>query len=368
MRVTQKDIARALNLSQSLVAGVLGDKPGVWASQENRERIQRAAREMGYRPNIAARRLRSGKSDCVGFVVFHPRLANEPSRLPPEYGSIVETLAQFLGPQGYELTLKTYSEAEDALDGLTEMARSHTCDVFVLRGPSAQVERQAARLEELHMPFIVIGSLEEPHPHWPQIDFDHARLMLLAVSHLAARGYRHIVYLGHDNAEQYSRRLETGFVTAMNEVLGRAAAATDIARVGANHDRKAEEQIAHWLAAPPASQPSAIVLGASDDAAWRGLELGLARIGRRLGEGVGEFAVVGLHQTASPLLFGQAQGFSQTDLAHLTETLCLSLLAPMLLGETPPECVLRVCPEMRPMPSLELLEYVHFSHGPDKAS
>jgi hypothetical protein len=241
------------------------------------------------------------------------------------------------------------------------MAHSHTCDVFVLRGPSAQIERQAARLEELHKPFIVMGSLEGPHSHWPQIDFNHARLMRLAVSHLAARGHQHIAYLGHDNAEQYARRLEMGFLTAMREVLGRSVAATDIARVGTHQNRKIEEQVAHWLATPPASQPSAIVLGASDDAAWRGLELGLARIGRRLGEGASEFAAVGLHHTTAPLLFGQAQGFSQTDMAHLTETLCVSLLAPMLRGETPPECVLSVCPEMRPMPSLELLDYVHFS-------
>ena len=66
MRVTQKDIANRLSLSQSLVAGVLADKPGVWVSPANRDRIQLVAREMGYRPNAAARRLRSGKSDSVG--------------------------------------------------------------------------------------------------------------------------------------------------------------------------------------------------------------------------------------------------------------------------------------------------------------
>ena len=211
-----------------------------------------------------------------------------------------------------------------------------------------------------------MGSLEEPHSHWPQIDFDHARLMSLAVSHLAARGHRRIGYLGHDNAEQYVRRLETGFVTAMREVLGRPVPATDMARFGVDRDRSTEEQIARWLAAPRSAQPSAVVLGASDDATWRGLELGMARAGRRLGENAGEFAAVGLHHSNAPLLFGQAQGFSQTDLARLTETLCASLLAPLLRGETPTECILSVCPEMRPMPSLGLLEYVHFSHAQEK--
>lgn len=356
MRATQKDIARALNISQSLVAGVLGDKPGVWASPENRERIQRTAREMGYRPNTAARRLRSGKSDNVGFVLFHPHGRG----LPPEYGGIVATLAQFLDSQGYDLTLKTFTDPEEALDGLTEMALAHACDVFVMDGPSAQIERQAARLEELRVPFVVMSSLEGDHPHWPCIDFDHARLMHQSVAYLAALGHRRIAYVGHDNFEQYAIRLEAGFIAAMREILGEAVPAGHLARLGAGRERRAEEQIARWRAEPAASRPSAVVLGASDDMTWRGLELGLARAGVRLGEGAGEFPAVGLHHTDAPLLFGQAQGFSQTDLAHLTETLCMSLLAPLLRGEAPVECVLRVCPPLMPMTSLGLLEYIAF--------
>ena len=358
MRVTQKDIARSLNLSQSLVAGVLADKPGVWASPENRERIQRAAREMGYRPNMAARRLRSGKSDSVGFIVLNPTSGTQPRRMTPEYGDIVETLAQFLGPQGYDLVLKTFGDSAEALDGLTELAQTRACDAFMLRGPSAQVERQAARLEELRAPFVVMGSLEESHPDWPQIDFDHARMMFLSVAHLAALGHQCIAYLGHDNVEQYAIRLEAGFLAAMQDILHQTVPVQYIARHGADRDRRVEERISRWLAEPASSQPTAVVLGASDDATWRGLELGLARAGLRLGEGTGEFPAVGLHHTDAPLLFGQAQGFSQTDLAHLTESLCLSLLAPLLREERPADCVLRVCPDMRPMTSLQLLNYV----------
>ena len=355
MRVTQKDIARTLNLSQSLVAGVLADKPGVWASPENRERIRHAAREMGYRPNTAARRLRSGKSDNVGFVVFSP----PPARVPPEYGGIVETLAQFLGAQGYDLTLKTFTDPEAALAGLTEMALARACDAFVMDGPSAQVERQAACLEELNVPFVLMNSLEGDHPHWPRIDFDHARLMHLSVAHLAGLGHRRIAYLGHENLEQYAIRLEAGFRAAMRE-LDEVVPDRRLAGYGADRDRRVEERVGQWLAEPSSSRPTAVVLGASDDATWRGLELGLARAGRRLGEGPGEFPAVGLHHSNAPLLFGSAQGFSQTDLGHLTQTLCDVLLAPLLRGELPVECDLRITPPMRPMTSLGLLDYVRF--------
>lgn len=360
MRVTQKDIARTLNLSQSLVAGILANKSGVWASPENRERIQRAALEMGYRPNIAARRLRTGKSHSVGFVVLHSPNGSDTRRLPLDYGGIVEALTQYLDPLGYELILKTFTEPEQARESLAEMAQADACDVFVLCGPSSEADKQAAQLEAFKRPFVVLGSLEEARPLWPQIDFDHLGMMRQSVAYLASLGHRNLVYLGHANTEQYAQRLEAGFSAAMQGYLGKAPLVDDFARSEKERDLRTEEQMLNWLARPTETRPTAVVVGASDDATWRGLELGLARAGRRLGDKPGDFAATGLHHTDQPLLFGTALGFSQTDLGHLTEILCKALLQPLLVNEIPADPILRVCPPMLPMPSLRLLEYVRF--------
>lgn len=358
MRATQKTIAGKLNLSQSLVAGVLNDKPGVWVSPANRERIRQAAREMGYRPNAAARRLRSGKSDSVGLVVTHPG-----GGLPMEFGDIVAALSRFLNPLGHDLTMKTFSEPAPALDGLAEIAQTHTCDVVVLWGTSATVGPQAALLADLKMPFVVIGSLEEPHPQWPQIDFDHLGLMQRSVAHLTALGHRRIAYLGHDNGEQYVSHLEAGFREAMRSLAGDPSPERWMRRLGPVRGPESEALMVGWLSSPAPECPTAAVMGASDDSSWRGLELALARLGRRLGEGPGEFAATGLHHTDSPLLFGHACGFSQTDLGHLMETLCVSLLTPLLRGEAPETNVLQVCPPMREMDSFDLLNYARFAQA-----
>ncbi|MGI4787328.1 MAG: LacI family DNA-binding transcriptional regulator [Janthinobacterium lividum] len=353
MRVTQKDIARQLNLSQALVAGVLGDKPGVWVSAANRERIQQTAREMNYRPNAAARRLQSGKSDSVAFVVSHPA-----ENLSLELGGIVAGLTLFLEPRGQDLTVKAFPQAQQALDGLTEMARTRTCDAVVLLGPSAEVEHQAALLESLHLPFVVIGCLENPHPEWPQIDFDHLEMMRRSVAHLTALGHKRIAYLGHGNREQYSARLEAGFRSAMRELAGDTAPENRMCRLQPVQGHGTDVWIGSLLALPPPDRPTAIVLGASDDVTWRELELALAQAGLRLGEGPGEFAATGVRHTNSPLLFGKAQGFSQTDFGHLMNTLCTSLLSPLLAGAAPTEFILRICPPMQDMESCDLLNYV----------
>ncbi len=74
MPVTQKDIARELNISHSLVGKVLNGRGNVWASTELCERIRTTARERGYRPNAAAQALVNGRANLVAIWSAHLQL------------------------------------------------------------------------------------------------------------------------------------------------------------------------------------------------------------------------------------------------------------------------------------------------------
>ncbi|WP_405876217.1 MULTISPECIES: LacI family DNA-binding transcriptional regulator [unclassified Streptomyces] len=63
-RVTAKDVARVSGVSQTAVSFVLNGAAG-HVSQETRERVQQAARELGYVPNGSAQALRKGASRIV---------------------------------------------------------------------------------------------------------------------------------------------------------------------------------------------------------------------------------------------------------------------------------------------------------------
>ncbi|WP_405725427.1 LacI family transcriptional regulator [Streptomyces sp. NBC_01537] len=63
-RATAKDVARASGVSQTTVSFVLNDAAG-HVSQETRERVQQAARALGYVPNGSAQALRKGASRIV---------------------------------------------------------------------------------------------------------------------------------------------------------------------------------------------------------------------------------------------------------------------------------------------------------------
>ncbi len=66
-RTTIKDIAKKLQLSPATTSLALNSSPLV--NNETMQRVKRAAEEMGYRPNAAARSLVLKKSHILGIVI-----------------------------------------------------------------------------------------------------------------------------------------------------------------------------------------------------------------------------------------------------------------------------------------------------------
>jgi LacI family transcriptional regulator len=66
--VTMADVARRAGVSKTAVSLVLNERPGSRLSDDLAVRVRAAAAELNYRPNAAARSLRLGKSQIVGFI------------------------------------------------------------------------------------------------------------------------------------------------------------------------------------------------------------------------------------------------------------------------------------------------------------
>jgi LacI family transcriptional regulator len=67
-RVTLADVARRAGLSKTAASMVLNGREGTRLSAEAHERVFVAAEELGYRPNVAARSLRTRKTATLAFV------------------------------------------------------------------------------------------------------------------------------------------------------------------------------------------------------------------------------------------------------------------------------------------------------------
>ncbi len=73
-RVTIRDVAARAGVSQPTASLVLGQHPKARVAAATRERVLAAAEALGYRPNVVARSLVSGRSFALGLVV--PDLRN----------------------------------------------------------------------------------------------------------------------------------------------------------------------------------------------------------------------------------------------------------------------------------------------------
>lgn len=90
MPVTVKDIAKKTGYSVATVIHVLGTRAHLYR-KETCEKIAEAAREMGYRPNSAARAMRAGS---FGTVAFISSIRSSFAHVPLDYLRYVEIALQ----------------------------------------------------------------------------------------------------------------------------------------------------------------------------------------------------------------------------------------------------------------------------------
>lgn len=67
-RVTLADVARRAGLSPAAASMILNGRPDTRLSADAHERVHAAAAELGYRPNVAARGLRTDRTHTIGFI------------------------------------------------------------------------------------------------------------------------------------------------------------------------------------------------------------------------------------------------------------------------------------------------------------
>ena len=100
--VTSLQVALRAGVSQSAVSRVF--TPGASASAKTVEKVRRAAKELGYRPNMMARAMITGKSRIIGLVVAY--LDNQ------FYPVALERLSNALQERGYHILVFTAANSE----------------------------------------------------------------------------------------------------------------------------------------------------------------------------------------------------------------------------------------------------------------
>ncbi|CAM5746790.1 putative HTH-type transcriptional repressor CytR [Streptomyces afghaniensis 772] [Streptomyces afghaniensis] len=185
-RPTSRDVAQAAGVSQAAVSLVLGDKWRGRVSEATAQRVREAARDLGYRPNLAARNLRLGRTRTVLLVV--PALTTEffagvytgATRVAAEHGFGV---VLYPSPEGIGPARDPFASAQAALDGV--IASSMAADALTaIRGEA--------------LPLVMLDSDPAGSLGAATVNLDIADGVRQVAEHLLSLGHRRFLHLAAD--------------------------------------------------------------------------------------------------------------------------------------------------------------------------
>lgn len=120
-KVTSLQVAKKAGVSQSAVSRVF--TPGASASARTTELVRNAARELGYRPNMMARAMITGKSRIIGLVVAY--LDNQ------FYPLALQLLSNALQEKGYHILVFTASNSQGAAEEVMQELIDYQVDGII---------------------------------------------------------------------------------------------------------------------------------------------------------------------------------------------------------------------------------------------
>jgi DNA-binding LacI/PurR family transcriptional regulator len=240
LRVTSTDVARRAGVSRATVSYVLNDAPDQSISDDTREAVRRAARELGYRPNSNARSLRSGRSDIVLFPL-------QDIEMRTALGDIIDRCAAALLP--HRLTLVTdftsYGAVEDRIDAWLRLRPAAVVDLILPSGDPTRDELQRAG--------IGVVSIAGPKPGNGRTPLDAVidRVRETQLSYLLDAGHRRIVVALPQRA--HDAQFGAGKRAAVHRAAKKAGATLEIEDVELEKESM-RAAVARWRSAKPRPQ------------------------------------------------------------------------------------------------------------------
>jgi DNA-binding LacI/PurR family transcriptional regulator len=303
---TVEDVALVAGVSRQTVSNVI-NTPGI-VRASTRERVEAAIAQLGYRPHMAARRLRTQRSSTIGI------------HLDPYAGGIsgvvldrfVHALTEHAGERGMRIQLYAARSPAEEIARMGELAEGGEVDAFVITG-TFHGDPRTRWLAERDVPFVAFGrpwgddDVAQPAHLW--VDVDGAAGTRAATEHLLALAGPRIAFLGWPEGSGTGDDRERGWRDAM-------------AAAGATAERlTCEESVGHARAVTAELLGRAEIDGlvCVSDSLAIGAHLAAAAAGR------GELPIVGFDNTPA----AEAIGLSSVE--QLPEQVAAGVLE-LLMG------------------------------------
>ena len=194
---TLKTIAELSGLAVATVSRALNDAPDIGA--DTKKLVRRIAADIGYVPNRAGVRLRTGRTNVITLV-----LSTEPDTMD-HTARLITSIAEELRNSPYHLTITPFFPDQDPMDPVRYVVETGSADAVILNQTQPDDPR-VRYLVEKGFPFATHGRTDMALAHsW--FDFDNAAYARMAVEALAARGAQAIVMIAPPLEQTYAHHM-----------------------------------------------------------------------------------------------------------------------------------------------------------------
>ncbi|MEO0766163.1 MAG: LacI family transcriptional regulator [Pseudomonadota bacterium] len=199
-RPTLKTIARLSGLAVPTVSRALSDAPDI--GKDTKRRIRDIAKRIGYRPNRAGVRLRTGRTNVISVV-----LSTEYDAMN-NTGQLIAAITSALRGTPYHVIMTPYFADEDPMVPIRYIVETGSADGLILNQTEPDDPR-VRYLMEHKFPFVAHGRTELAQQH-AYFDYDNTAFGSLAVDALVARGRSRIAILAPPQTQMYAIHMVAG--------------------------------------------------------------------------------------------------------------------------------------------------------------
>lgn len=188
--VDLKDLARHLGLSKGTISRALNGYPEI--AENTRARVLKAASELGYEPNRAARRLATGRNELIAYIGVG-------SDWMTVDRAFLSSMSNTLSERGFGLLVTLANTMDHACDAMQQLLRDKRVDGFVFNAMFPSDERVA--LAQLHsIPTVIIGgkSKSAEIATAPLVGINDRAVLDGLVDYLHSLDHQEFAYFGSD--------------------------------------------------------------------------------------------------------------------------------------------------------------------------
>ncbi|AUH33302.1 LacI family transcriptional regulator [Paracoccus tegillarcae] len=203
-RVTLRTIAGETGLAVTTVSRALSNDPRI--AQSTRTLVTETALRLGYVPDRAAQRLRTGRTKVIQILL---NLDHEFLSFTHE---MIGGLSEVLSGTGYSVTLFPDILDRDRLTGVRQIVDGRLGD-GVIFNRTEPFDPRVRYLTEQGFPFVCHGRTQFTSPH-PFVDYDNEAFARLAVERLLDKGRRRMLIILPGEKYSFAHHLRWGAVAA----------------------------------------------------------------------------------------------------------------------------------------------------------